>query len=480
MDETPRRGWREGPEDDAPSNSWLVLSDDDLLQRIETLAPNDEVDARLIEILQSERHFFIRQEAAKRIRRKHLLFAYEDDRHIGQILVRHLTRREDMTYLERLVARSQHSEVRSAAQVQLTRLKKKVFESANGQAVDSADQSLPGSWRIAVLHPEPSLRQMVIDTLPRPEFQVAGFEPCLDAPNEIEAFEPHLVMADVDEILVDSDLHQAIRRKAHYIPLVVMCPADTTEPLVDILGRGADEFLMLPVLPALLTAKIRALVHFAHRTAGHRARQADSGTIGKEGVLPHFRLCEEQCLTGRLLVTVGDRKLWVDFLDGEMTEAGSDPPQPDEESLAALLAISAGTYEITETNTAPQRAISKPSTAQPAAEPIFTPLPTGRDREEVDPTLLGWAIHFIVEQAWPYLGTTVTIGILRRTQTEMIEYYPALRSAVQTGGSHAHLGQGHHRLLGYGDSRGHRPGRADVLWNLVGLELAQARNRGHE
>ena len=70
----------------------------------------------------SDRHFFIRQEAAKRVRDRSRLFAFEDDRHIGQILVRHLTRREDVTYLEHLSNRSHHVEVRSAAQVQLARL----------------------------------------------------------------------------------------------------------------------------------------------------------------------------------------------------------------------------------------------------------------------------------------------------------------------------------------------------------------------
>lgn len=50
------------------------------------------------------------------------MFAFEDDRHVGQILVRHLTRREDMTYRERLSERSHHAEVRAAAQVQLARL----------------------------------------------------------------------------------------------------------------------------------------------------------------------------------------------------------------------------------------------------------------------------------------------------------------------------------------------------------------------
>ena len=73
-------------------------------------------------MVESDRHFFIRQEAAKRVSDRNRLFAFEDDRHVGQILVRHLTRREDVTYLERLSSRSKHVEVRSAAQVQLARL----------------------------------------------------------------------------------------------------------------------------------------------------------------------------------------------------------------------------------------------------------------------------------------------------------------------------------------------------------------------
>jgi hypothetical protein len=93
-----------------------------LLHRIETFDASENEDERLLEVVGSTRHFFIRQEAAKRVQDKSRLFAFEDDRHVGQILVRHLTRREDVTYLERLSSRSTHAEVRSAAQVQLARL----------------------------------------------------------------------------------------------------------------------------------------------------------------------------------------------------------------------------------------------------------------------------------------------------------------------------------------------------------------------
>src|SRR5688572_1530556 len=98
-----RQPWTEGPEDATPAESWLRLHDDELLHKIETMGSPHDADERLLEVVASGRHFFIRQEAAKRIRRKKLLFPYEDDRHIGQILVRHLNRREDLTYLERLV-----------------------------------------------------------------------------------------------------------------------------------------------------------------------------------------------------------------------------------------------------------------------------------------------------------------------------------------------------------------------------------------
>jgi len=110
----------------APPESWLGLDDDELLHRIGTLNPEDDADKRLMEVITSERHFFVRQEAAKRIRDPRLLAGFEGDRHIGQILVRHLTRLEDLDYLERLVAHSQHLEVRKAASAQLALLRRRL------------------------------------------------------------------------------------------------------------------------------------------------------------------------------------------------------------------------------------------------------------------------------------------------------------------------------------------------------------------
>jgi hypothetical protein len=102
---------------------WLQLIDDELLFRIQRLEKEHESDDELIAIVRSDRHFFVRQEAAKRIRDPERLKAFACDRHIGQILARQMRREADIAYLEQLIRESCHLEVRKAAQVQLEKLR---------------------------------------------------------------------------------------------------------------------------------------------------------------------------------------------------------------------------------------------------------------------------------------------------------------------------------------------------------------------
>jgi hypothetical protein len=114
-----RQLWREGPVASRDGGNWLALSDDELLYRIESAGPEGDADRSLLDVVGSDRHFFIRQEAAKKIQNVSLLKDHSGDRHIGQILVRGMTRQEDVAYLRRILAESRHLEVRKAAEVQL-------------------------------------------------------------------------------------------------------------------------------------------------------------------------------------------------------------------------------------------------------------------------------------------------------------------------------------------------------------------------
>jgi hypothetical protein len=118
-----RRVWTPGPDARTPGG-WLSLSDDDLLFNIEALPSVHEHDDALLEVVRSQRHFFIRQEAAKKIGDAERLKAHSHDRHIGQVLVRNMRRDEDVAYLENLVRDSRHIEVRKAAEAQLLLIEK--------------------------------------------------------------------------------------------------------------------------------------------------------------------------------------------------------------------------------------------------------------------------------------------------------------------------------------------------------------------
>ena len=132
MDEagTPiRKPWREGP--DPQARGLLSLDDDELLHRIESLPEDHEQDEALLQVVVSDRHFFLRQAAAKRIRDARLLLHHDQDRHVGQILARRLSRIEDIAYLEGLVQRSHHLDVRKAARAQLVMLRRKFSAELN-------------------------------------------------------------------------------------------------------------------------------------------------------------------------------------------------------------------------------------------------------------------------------------------------------------------------------------------------------------
>ena len=101
------------------ADGWLLLSDDDLLFEIERLPAAHDADAKLLAVVRSPRHFFIRQAAAKKVRDHDRLKEHSSDRHIGQILVRGLNRTDDVAYLERILAQSRHVEVKKAAEAQL-------------------------------------------------------------------------------------------------------------------------------------------------------------------------------------------------------------------------------------------------------------------------------------------------------------------------------------------------------------------------
>ena len=131
-----RESWRAGPDPRATAG-WQTLDDDQLLGWIETLSERHGRDDELLAVIRSDRHFFVRQEAAKRLEDPRRLKDHFDDRHVGQILARRLSRIEDVEYLEDLLRKSRFIEVRKAADAQLALLRKVI---ADRSAVSSVGE----------------------------------------------------------------------------------------------------------------------------------------------------------------------------------------------------------------------------------------------------------------------------------------------------------------------------------------------------
>ena len=243
--ESRRRPWSEGPDEEAPAKSWLLLDDDELLHKIETLGAEAE-DERLIEVVASDRHFFIRQEAAKRIKDHDRLFEFVDDRHVGQILVRYLTRREDITYLQQLSRRSRHVEVRSAAQVQLARLWCRLDQPAEAAAAPAPAPERPESVEAVVAAAPPS---QPARTVPAPPEVIAPVETKPHA-----AFEP-ITSAALETSGVDGSL---LAWAVHFLVQPTWSDVGTerthellTQTRRDLLGR----------FPALVLLQVTADAH---------------------------------------------------------------------------------------------------------------------------------------------------------------------------------------------------------------------------
>jgi CheY-like chemotaxis protein len=286
------------------------------------------------------------------------------------------------------------------------------------------------------VHPDKEIRRLIAESLPGPEFSVRGSE--RGQPEAVEAFEPDLLLLGLEDLGAEPRLLAAVHGSERHAPIVVLCSQTEVDQFPGARARGADDFLVLPISAPLLEAKTRALLHLAHLGAPRGEFHKATGPVGEEGVVPLLRLCEDEGLTCRLVVATSEARWFADFVDGEMTEAGGVPAVEDHEAFAAMLAVRSGRYEIIEMK--PQkpaesteeavavtlRGVIADSKLAALATPPEPPQP--QQPTDVDATLLGWAVHFIVEGAWVHLGTAVTSGLLKRTLQEALDHHPALRA----------------------------------------------------
>lgn len=199
--------------------------------------------------------------------------------------------------------------------------------------------------RIIVVDDERHIRELLVQALGAPDFEVHAFPDGGSALVKIHEIRPDLIVCDVVMPGMDGRTFlKQVRRSRDLadVPFIFLSGTQDDAQVAQSLDVGADDFVDKPFHVGRLTAKIRATLRMADR----RRRDALLGDVGSAGTLPLLKFCEDSRLTGRLTVSSDSHRRWADFLGGELVKAGATPLDDGADPLDALLAMDAGAYRI--------------------------------------------------------------------------------------------------------------------------------------
>jgi DNA-binding response OmpR family regulator len=127
--------------------------------------------------------------------------------------------------------------------------------------------------RILVVEDEEAIAACVQTALEQDGFQVKWAADGSRALTLVDSFEPDLVIVDLGLPGLDGlQLSQAIRRREHYLPIIILTArADTIDKIVG-LEAGANDYITKPFNPREVVARVRAILRLARHSAGAPAK----------------------------------------------------------------------------------------------------------------------------------------------------------------------------------------------------------------
>ncbi len=194
---------------------------------------------------------------------------------------------------------------------------------------------------IVLVDDDPALIEAVMAWLKEDGHEVEGFTDPKQALERILTVEPTLIISDVRMPVMDGfELRRAYQERCSHrnTPFMFLSSLQDAETIVNALDHGAEDFLTKPVLPAVLTAKVRALVR--------RTQQARSdvfyGDLSKMPFANLLKFCERRALSGELEVIASSIHVRIPFRAGELISDDTI-----EEALADLFELTEGMFVIT-------------------------------------------------------------------------------------------------------------------------------------
>ena len=115
-------------------------------------------------------------------------------------------------------------------------------------------------YRIFLVEDDPALAQELKNQLERREYEVRAVSDFRAVPEEVRAFDPHLVLMDIMLPFQNGYHWTAEIRKFSTVPVVFLSSASDDMNIVMAISMGGDDFIPKPVEPMVLCAKVQAVL----------------------------------------------------------------------------------------------------------------------------------------------------------------------------------------------------------------------------
>ncbi|MEZ4445374.1 MAG: response regulator [Polyangiaceae bacterium] len=175
--------------------------------------------------------------------------------------------------------------------------------------------------------------------------------------------EPQLIISDIRMPKMDGFEFRrsyVARCPARRTPFIFLSSLQDADTVVDALDLGADDYLVKPVAPVVLRAKVRALL----RRSARRGNDTFYGDIAKIPFVNLLKFCEVRALSGEIELMSGGEPLRIAFEAGQLVLN-----EDTERALEQAFDLTEGTFVIT------SRTVSFDDIAPSAREAVVKPVP---------------------------------------------------------------------------------------------------------
>ena len=115
-------------------------------------------------------------------------------------------------------------------------------------------------YRIFLVEDDPALASELKNQLERREYEVRAVSDFRTVPEEVRAYDPHLVLMDI-MLPFQNGYHWTVEiRKFSTVPVVFLSSASDDMNIVMAISMGGDDFIPKPVEPMVLCAKVQAVL----------------------------------------------------------------------------------------------------------------------------------------------------------------------------------------------------------------------------